>query len=311
MAKNDGPLTPRGVQNSIKNRAQAAAAKTPGATSSELQDLYFHRRLLARVFHADPNSWVLKGGQALLVRWPAARYSTDVDLLSDQDDTDSAVAALLEAAAVQLDDQLQFTHRKTTEQTHIERPTRSVYFSVRTGTLTLRPSMKVDVVVSGHAPRGRVVTEPLDPPIHGACEIWPDVRMFPLEDHVAEKICAMYERHRKAGNTSTRYKDLADLAVIAQRTSFDGALLHAVLLEEVTRRRERGMVVELPARGFAVPTSDWRSGYETIAKKVRELPTELHSFGGVRALMDAFLAPLLRGEPPAGRWNPSSREWER
>jgi predicted nucleotidyltransferase component of viral defense system len=215
VSRDGQPPTPGGYRNSIQNRAKNAAAKIPGQTAGELADLYYHRRLLARVFHADPDSWVLKGGQALLVRWPAARYSTDIDLLGNQNTTDDAVKALIETAKVQLDDHIRFRHQKTTDQTHVDRPTRTVYFRAMLGNLILRRDVKVDVVVSGHAPRGTVVTEPLEAPFNVDCHTWPDVRMFPIEDHVAEKTCAMYEKHRAAGNTSTRYKDLADLAIIA------------------------------------------------------------------------------------------------
>ncbi|RSD26423.1 nucleotidyl transferase AbiEii/AbiGii toxin family protein [Amycolatopsis eburnea] len=308
MPRDGRPLTPSGYKNSIKTRAKNAAATTPGVNAGELTDLYYHRRLLARVFHADPGRWVLKGGQALLVRWPAARYSTDIDLLGDQDSTDEAVAALIEAAGVELDDHILFRHQKTTDQPHPDRPTRTVYFRAMFGNVELRRDVKVDVVVSGHLPRGAVVVEPLDAPFNVECDVWPEVRMFPLEDHVAEKICAMYEKHRIAGNDSTRYKDLADLAIIALNSPFDGAMLHATLLEEVHRRRDRGMVLELPAT-FTVPNSAWRAGYSEIAKKVRELPSELNTFAGVQPLMDAFLTPLLKPTPPSGSWTPQTRRW--
>jgi predicted nucleotidyltransferase component of viral defense system len=302
------PPTPGGYKSSILNRAKSAAANTPGVTAGELMGLYYHRRLLARVFHTDPARWVLKGGQALLVRWPAARYSTDIDLLGDQADTDEAVAALIKAAAVELDDHISFEHQKTTDQKHVDRPTRTVYFRAMFGNVELRRDVKVDVVVSGHTPRGAVVAEPLDAPFTVECDVWPEVRMFPLEDHVAEKICAMYEKHRIAGNDSTRYKDLADLAIIALNSPFDGALLHATLLEEVQRRRDRRMVLELPAT-FNVPNSTWRSGYGKIARTVRELPAELNTFAGVQPLIDAFLTPLLQSTPPTGTWTPQARRW--
>jgi predicted nucleotidyltransferase component of viral defense system len=303
------PPTPGGYKSSILNRAKSAAATTPGVTAGELMGLYYHRRLLARVFHTDPGSWVLKGGQALLVRWPAARYSTDIDLLGDQDSTDEAVAALIKAAAAELDDHISFEHQKTTDQKHVDRPTRTVYFRAIFGNVELRRDVKVDVVVSGHLPRGAVVAEPLDAPFTVECDVWPEVRMFPLEDHVAEKICAMYEKHRIAGNDSTRYKDLADLAIIALNSPFDGAMLHATLHDEVQRRRDRGLVLDLPAT-FDVPNSAWRSGYGVIAKTVRELPAELHTFAGVQPLMDAFLTPLLQSTSPTGTWTPQARQWQ-
>jgi hypothetical protein len=63
--------------------------------------------------------------------------------------------------------------------------------------------------------------------------------VFPIEDHVAEKICAMYERYRTGGNPSTRYKDLVDLALFALfalKASPPGAEVHRILRDEVERR---------------------------------------------------------------------------
>jgi len=39
-------------------------------------------------------------------------------------------------------------------------------------------------------------------------------RAYPLADHVADKACAIFERHGPTGTPSTRYKDLVDLVAI-------------------------------------------------------------------------------------------------
>jgi hypothetical protein len=94
------PMSPRAFTSSLNARA-ANASKATGIPTRELLERYFHQRLLARVFHADDAGWVLKGGQALLVRWPKARYSTDVDLLRTGEDStiDEAVTALIEVVS--------------------------------------------------------------------------------------------------------------------------------------------------------------------------------------------------------------------
>lgn len=48
------PLTPRAFVRSLKDRA-ANAAKIVDVPANELVDRYYHRRLLARVFEADPD----------------------------------------------------------------------------------------------------------------------------------------------------------------------------------------------------------------------------------------------------------------
>ncbi|WP_269321596.1 nucleotidyl transferase AbiEii/AbiGii toxin family protein [Saccharothrix sp. NRRL B-16314] len=90
------PLSPQAFTSSLKARA-ANMSKLTGIPTGELPERYYHRRLLARVFHSDGDGWVLKGGPVLVVRWPQARYSTDIDLLRTVDEAtvDSSVAALI------------------------------------------------------------------------------------------------------------------------------------------------------------------------------------------------------------------------
>ncbi|MBE1576488.1 nucleotidyl transferase AbiEii/AbiGii toxin family protein [Amycolatopsis roodepoortensis] len=301
--------TPRGYLDSQKDRAKNDAERA-GASTGELLQLHFHRRLIARVFHGDDAAnWVLKGGQALLVRWPSARYSTDIDLLSVEDTTEAAVEALKAAATLRLDDHIWFSHLGTSTQTHVERPTRKVSFMAMFENAPLNHRVRVDVVTSGHMPRGPITTEPLKPPFASDCAPWPDARMFPIEDHVAEKICAMYERHQAGDHPSTRYKDLVDLALFALKSSIPGKETHEILCDEIARRRRRGMVVNPPA-GFEVPDPrSWQGGYHKAAQGVRGLPSEFRTLKGVHTLVDSFVTPLLQAEPPAGRWRPEERAW--
>lgn len=262
------------------------------------------------MFHGPgADKWVLKGGQALLVRWETARYSTDVDLLSVEDTTDAAVQALTAAAALRLDDEIWFAHVSTSAQTHVDRPTRKVVFVAMFENAKLNHLVSVDVVASVHRPRGAVTAEPLVPAFSTECAPWPMTWVYPVEDHVADKICAMYERYRAGGNTSTRYKDLVDLALFAVKTTMAGADVHRILWDEVAVRRARGMVLELPAAFAAPDPHSWTSGYRSVARTVLDLPEELRTLDGVTPLADAFITPLLRSEPPAGWWRPDERTW--
>jgi hypothetical protein len=60
-----------------------------------------YRRLLARLFEAQPDRWVVKGGAALLLRLDPNRTSNDIDLayVADGGEHAMALAALAEAAA--------------------------------------------------------------------------------------------------------------------------------------------------------------------------------------------------------------------
>lgn len=294
---------------SLKDRA-ANAAKVVGVPAAELVDRYYHRRLLARVFEADPDGWVLKGGQALLVRWPRARYSVDVDLLkTGQDATvDGAVEALVVAASVDLDDHLTFSHYDTSRETAAGRPTRKVRFEVRFGLRQLR-MVSVDVVASDHPPLGDVVEEQLEAPFTVEASPWPTIRIWPLEDHIADKIAAMYERHRTALLPSTRFKDLVDLMVIAHNATPSGELTHTALLAEVRRRQRAGGHVPLPV-AFEIPDPSWTGGYGTQAAKIHDLPPNYRTLAGASPVADAFITPLLQDRSPPGRWTPNQLRWK-
>lgn len=302
------PLTPKAFIRSLKDRA-ANAAKIVGVPASELVDRYYHRRLLARVFDADPDGWVLKGGQALLVRWPRARYSIDIDLLRISEDAtiDSAVDALVATTSVDLDDHLTFSHYGTSGETIAGRPTRKVRFEVRFGLRRLA-MVSVDVVVTDHPPLGELVDERLKAPFTVAASPWPMIRIWPLEDHIADKIAAMYERHRMALVPSTRFKDLVDLVVIAHNATPSGKLTHTALHAEVSRRRRVGGHVTLPPT-FEIPDPSWVGGYSAQAAKIHDLPPDCRTLAGATPVADAFITPLLQARPPPGRWTPNQLLW--
>lgn len=232
------PLSSQAFTSSLKARA-ANTSKTTGVPTGELLERYYHRRLLARVFHADDESWVLKGGQALLVRWPRARYSTDIDLLRAVDEAtiDEAVSALITAVSTDLDDHLRFDHHDTSRET-----------------------------------------------------------------------AAMYERHGERLLPSTRFKDLVDLVLIANKSSLSGATTHAALHAEVRRRQAAGTHLILPET-FAVPSPAWQTGYRSEAAKAHELPVHYRALDGATTLADAFISPLLRKEGPPGTWDFERCEW--
>lgn len=83
--------TPQAFRAALTRKAKVAA-RGGTRTVQELLEQFYLARLLARVFLHDPTGWVLKGGQALLMRYPDARHSRDVDLVRDS--SAEALAAL-------------------------------------------------------------------------------------------------------------------------------------------------------------------------------------------------------------------------
>jgi hypothetical protein len=61
-------VTPGAMEKAIRSKAQPVSRET-GRTVGDLVLEFYFQRLLARVFQND--GWMLKGGQALLVRFPS------------------------------------------------------------------------------------------------------------------------------------------------------------------------------------------------------------------------------------------------
>lgn len=74
--------TPGAMEKAIRSKAREVARETGRSLGDLVREFYF-QRLLARIFQND--GWILKGGQALLVRFPKqARASRDVDLFRQE-----------------------------------------------------------------------------------------------------------------------------------------------------------------------------------------------------------------------------------
>jgi Nucleotidyl transferase AbiEii toxin, Type IV TA system len=83
----------------MKDRAKSIA-KRDGVNIGDVLTRFYFQRFLARIFVDGPDGWLLKGGQALLVRYSSqARASRDVDLYRQEAvEIEDAIAALRRAA---------------------------------------------------------------------------------------------------------------------------------------------------------------------------------------------------------------------
>src|SRR5579859_3330568 len=83
-------------------------------------------------------------------------------------------------------------------------------------------------------------------------------RVYPLADHISDKVFGMIEQHPRAEGPpveSTRYRDLADLVVIAHRMSVDAGALATALRSLAAHRG-----IALPNRLRSPAGLDWRAG---------------------------------------------------
>ncbi|MEU3795994.1 nucleotidyl transferase AbiEii/AbiGii toxin family protein [Streptomyces fructofermentans] len=256
----------------------------------DLMKIFYFNRLAARVFTKEPDGWLIKGGQALLVRYRgAARLSQDIDLQCAHPEVtpDEARHLVIEAASLDLGDYLRYAPDKFLGHSGEGRGG-AQYFQVFLGAARVA-TVKVDLVVGrtlSGTPEIRTLKSAVD--IEWPVD-WPDVRLYPVIDHIADKICAMYERHgAHAEFGSNRYRDLADLLLISQQETVPGQPVTQALHQEAERRRRHGIDVVLPA-AFTVPGSDWRAGYPKQAAIVLGLR-------GCDSLAEAaagFMDPIL------------------
>lgn len=130
----------------------------------------------------------------------------------------------------------------------------------------------------------------------------PAFTLYPLPDQVADKVCAMYERHGRNHAPSSRYRDLVDLVVIIGNHSLDAATLIQALHQESTRRS-----LELPQRLIS-PAPVWTSGYATEARS-SALPRPLRSLDEALTAAATCLDPVLNRALTQGVWDPATRRW--
>jgi predicted nucleotidyltransferase component of viral defense system len=292
--------TPNSLRAALSSRAKVDA-KERGVPSAHLQDQFTFQRFLARVFSTD-DGWMLKGGQALLVRFPTqARNSRDIDLLRpDVDDVDEAVAALEAAAAIDLGDFFSFTPRGREPGTCATK----VIFAATIGP-TDWGKVKVDVAVK-RVPTATPTRQVLVPAI-SLCwpDTWPEVLLYPLPDHIADKICAMYEWRRNT--PSTRARDLADLVLISQQEKVVGREVQLALASEKIRCTAPGIDLRLPD-AFHVPDPiGWVRLYREAAADVNGL-VGCTTLDKAAAAAHGFITPLL-GTTDPGTWDPEARAW--
>lgn len=254
-------------------------------------------RLLERLYSVD-DGWVVKGATALLARGIGVRATVNVDVYR------AAERALVEedlrkAAALDLGDWFRFElgppQTLSDEAGGIRYPV-NAYIGP-----TIWTSFHVDVVGSGL----RMTGEPEDvPPL--ARVLMPDVeqhgyKAYPIVDHIADKVCAIFEVHGSTGMPSTRYKDLVDLVAASLEVAVDAKKQLTALTSEAERRGLR-----LPRRFAAPDRSLWEPGYAAEAR--RSLLDVGQTLDEAVEIVGRFLDPLLDGTAVGG-WGPRTQRW--
>jgi hypothetical protein len=254
-------------------------------------------RLLERMYLTSED-WIVKGATALLARDIGVRATIDIDVYRAVA-RDVAEVDLRAAAAKDIGDWFSFEIAPSRPVADGAIGTR-LPVTAYVGT-TVWASFHVDLV----GPDVRMTGDPEPvPPL--ARVAMPDVsqhgyRAYPLVDHVADKVIAIFELHGARRLPSTRYKDLVDLVAIAIGASVDADGQLTALSAQAERRG-----IALPA-SFDVPDRAlWEPNY--AAEAGRSLLPVAHTLDEALAIVVPFFDPLLDGSA-TGRWDSARRRW--
>jgi hypothetical protein len=294
--------TAAAFRTALKDRFTAIAKADRRYTVDELQRQFAYDRVLARLFTSpDADMWVLKGAGALLARLEHARHSKDIDVYFAVRAAEAAAAAttLRRALEHDLGDFFRFDVTKIVPM-HEEAKGSRVHVQARLGPRAFAV-FHIDVVVGTTMSGEPDLVAPLTP-LHIDGLVRPYYRTFPLADHLADKFCAIITTHEGEGiaRSSSRTKDLVDIALIATAKEISGTALRNAILANTAHR---GLTIP---DAFAVPDEiSWRRGY---ARAAADAPGPLPDFGAALELAAALLNPALQG-PVQATWDPQAAGW--
>ncbi len=290
--------TPEAFKAAIDQRLRQLAG--PGAAITRRRQLLVFDRYLARIGRVFGDAAVLKGGLVLEVRLERARTTRDIDLR-----VNGAPGRLLdrlqEAGRIDLGDFMRF--EVTVDARHPDIAGPGVQYEGQ----RFRAECRMAGGLYGQA---FGVDVAFGDPVLGAPErvagddflafagiAAPELLIYPVETHVAEKLHA-YTLPRST--PSTRVKDLPDLALLGQAGARDARRLREAIELTFGHRGTHPVPVALPA-----PPEPWTPVYAAMAAE-DDLPWK--TISEVEAAARAFLDPVL-DRSPRGAWDPGTWTW--
>jgi predicted nucleotidyltransferase component of viral defense system len=278
--------TPEALRMAIEDRLNRQSLAT-GTGIDRLRRRVIFERVVARLSHAEPSKWVLKGGMALEVRLhDKARLTKDIDLgLRD------AVAGrtelherLVEALSVDpFGDRFVLAAGIVTDL----RPDSGGHLTWRSRIAALlagRPFGGIQVDVSPRAHElDRTDALALPNSLAFAGIETPTIEVIEVNRHAAEKLHAMTREFGDRENT--RVRDLVDLILLVEHQLLDRDELSNAC-HQVWRERDKAPP---PAVLPELPTS-WRKRYERLAE---DHDLTVRSVGDAVALVTELWAELV------------------
>ncbi|MBA3402287.1 MAG: nucleotidyl transferase AbiEii/AbiGii toxin family protein [Actinobacteria bacterium] len=289
--------TPAALRQALTHRLAAAAAEGPWPLA-DLQRQFAYDRLLHRLYLLD-SGWILKGATALLARQISARHTIDLDIYRAATRAE-AERDLRTAAAIDAGDWFEFEIGAGRPLAAEGAAGTRLPATARIGN-TVWASFHIDLVGEAIGMTGTPDNVPPLTPVTLPGLERPGYRAYPIVDHIADKICAIFTRHGTEGRPSTRYKDLLDLVSFATTTSVAADEQRRALRAEAERRD-----LTLPHR-FDVPDRElWEAGYR--AEAGRATTPAAASLEQALAIVRPLVDPLLE-HTATGMWDPAQRAW--
>lgn len=290
--------TPEAFKAAVDQRLRQLAG--PGAAITRRRQLLVFDRFLARIGRVFGDAAMLKGGLVLEVRLDRARTTRDIDLRMSGSPA-SLLERLQEAGRLDLGDFMRFEVGVDARHPGIAGP------GVQYEGQRFRAECRMAGGLYGQA---FGVDVAFGDPVLGAPERVvgddflafagiraPELLLYPVETHVAEKLHA-YTLPRPT--PSTRVKDLPDLALLGQAGVRDARRLREAIDLTFGHRRTHPVPATLPA-----PPKFWTPSYAVMAAE-DGLPWG--TIAEVEAAARAFLDPVL-ARSERGSWDPRAWSW--
>lgn len=269
-----------------------------------------YRRLLARLFASRPDAWVVKGGAALLLRLDPNRTSNDIDIayVEEAGEHALALAALRADAALDLGDFFSFEVGEG-QVDDDGQPTDRAWSAPVVARIGQKEwtTFHVDLLLPPATVDAETLIEPTTLVGDQAVDGIPGLAVLAIAPQLADKICAIFERHGADRVASSRPRDLADIAMIAQQVDgVDGdRLLAALRLEESRRLAAGSLDGPLPSHLRLDPGQerDWRLRW---TKATRAAPI---TFEEALDVAERLLGPALADRIGGKHWSVVHQDW--
>lgn len=285
------------------DRALKKAVRNAGGDPGEGYRMALRDRFLCRVFSDAEERFVLKGGTGMLARIPHARSTRDLDFATrEKESVSKALAAMNELAAKDLGDFCTFSlskYEETLDENGYSRLLKLRY-AAYVGDEEKDPVL-IDLSLDCQTtlpperlePANRIFIEGVETNHY---------LLYPLADQLADKLCAIMEKH-SGGWPSSRMKDLVDVVAYARNESCTKNDLRRAVECECARRS-----MKVP-REFAAP-EEWRSRFASFARKSHLAEVDCDYFSACNIAAALFNPVLASGVSPAeARWNQKVLEW--